>query len=162
MLPRKHSHPILLQLSKSTLAVFAFIFPPYMIWNSFTSVTPIHSLAEIVVTIFLSLFMMIPVLVSAYFRQDIWIDEEGLLVEFLWKKVTVKWEEIVEVKPAWGFLGQESQRPVIVLVHGLTPFHRAFGIIYAFSTKPGFVIHPLIRDFQIIKENLRSHVRNKE
>jgi hypothetical protein len=159
MLPRQHSHPRYIQLSKNILAVFAFVVPPYVIWISFASVTPIHSLAEIVVTIFMSLFVMSSILVSAYFWQDIWVDEEGLLIEFLWKKVRVKWEEIIEVKPAWGFLGQESKRPVVVLVHGLTPFHRAFGIIYAFSTKPGFVIHPSIRDFQIIKENIRSHVK---
>ena len=161
MLPRKHSRPILLQLSKNILAVFAFVFPPYMIWNSFTSLTPIHSLAEIVVTIFLSLFMMIPILGSAYFWQDIWVDEEGLLIEFLWKKVRVKWDEIIEVKLAWGFLGPESKRPVIVLVHGLTPFHRTFGIIYAFSTKPGFVIHPSISDFQILKETIQSQIQNR-
>ncbi len=159
MLPRKHSHPKLLQLSKYALAVFAFAFSPYTIWNSFTSAVPIHTLTEIVVTIIMSLFMMIPFLVSAYFWQDIWIDEAGLLVEFLWKKIRVRWVDLIEVKPAWGFIGQESKRPVIVLVNGLTPFHRAFGIIYAFSTKPGFVIHPSIRDFQIIKENIRSHMK---
>jgi len=159
LLPRKHSHPILLQLSKNILAVLAFVVPPYMIWISFAGVTPIHSLAEIVVTIFLSLFMMIPILGSAYFWQDIWVDEEGLLIEFLWKKIRVKWDEIIEVKLAWGFLGQESKRPVIVLVHGLTPFHRTFGIIYAFSTKPGFVIHPSISDFQTLTENIRNHIK---
>jgi hypothetical protein len=158
---RRYSHPLYIQWCKNILAVLAFLFPPYMIWNSFTSVIPIHTLTEIVVTIFISLFMMIPLLVSAYFWQDIWVNEEGLLIEFLWKKVRVKWDDIIEVKLAWGFLGQESKRPVIVLVHGLTPFHRTFGIIYAFSTKPGFVIHPSISDFQILKETIQSQIRNR-
>jgi hypothetical protein len=155
----KHSHPIYMQCSKNILAILAFIFPPCMIWISFTSVTPIHTLTEIVVTIIMSLFMMIPLLGSAYFWQDIWVDEEGLLIEFLWKKIRVKWEEIIEVKPAWGFLGPEKNRPLIVLVNGLTPFHRSFGVIYGLSTKSGFVIFSSISDFQMLKETIQSHIK---
>lgn len=159
MLPRQHSHPIYIQWCKNILAVLAFAFPPYMILTSFTSITPIITLTEILVNIIMSFFMMIPILVSAYFWQDIWIDEEGLLIEFLWRKIRVQWVDIIEAKPAWGFLGQENKRPLIVLVNGLTPFHRAFGIIYAFSTKPGFVIFSSIRDFKILKENIQSHIK---
>lgn len=159
MLPRKHSHPIYIQWCKNILAVLAFAFPPYMILNTFTSVIPINSLTEIVVTINLSFFMTIPLLVSAYFWQDIWIDEEGLLVEFLWRKIRVQYVDVLEAKPAWGFLGQANKRPLIVLVNGLTSFHRAFGIIYTFSTKPGFVISPSTSDFQMLKKKIRSHIK---
>jgi hypothetical protein len=156
---RRYSHPLYIQWCKNILAVLAFLFPHYMIWNSFTSVIPIHTLTEIVVTIFISLFMMIPLLISAYFWQDIWVDEEGLLIEFLCKKLRVKWEEIIEVKPAWGFLGQKNKRPLIILVKGLTPFHRTFGVIYGLSIKPGFVIFSSVNDFQILKENTQNHIK---
>lgn len=107
----------------------------------------------------LAFFLMIALLVTAYFFQDIWLDEEGLLVEFLWKKVRVKWEEIIDVKPAWGFLGQKNKRPMIVMVNGLTPFHRAYGVVYGLSIKPGFVIFSSISDFQVLKETIQSHIK---
>ncbi|MBI5965424.1 MAG: hypothetical protein HY863_18260 [Chloroflexi bacterium] len=162
MAPRHHSHPRYMQWFKSILAVLALAFPPYMIWNSFTSVVPISSLMEIIVTVILSFFMMVSLLVTAYFFQDIWMDEEGLQIEFLWKKVRVRWIDMIEAKPAWGFLGQEEKCPLIVLVKGLTLFHRVFGIIYGISIKPGFVIFPSISDFQKLKVNIQDHINNKK
>ena len=154
---RLYSHPIFFQWYKKFVAVLAFVFPPYMIWNSFMGVAPIHSLTEIVVTIFLSLFMMIPILVSAYFWQDIWVDEEGLLVEFLWKKIRVRWIDIIETETAWGFLGRKENRSWVVMVNGLTPFHRMFGVLYGLSLQPAFVIDSSIRDFQALKDIIRKH-----
>ena len=157
LIQRRYSHPTYIRLSKNILATLAFVYPPYMIWNSFTSSTPIHTLAEAISTIILSLFMTTPILVSAYFWQDIWIEEEGLAIEFLWYRIRVKWEEIIEVKPAWGFLGQKEKRPLIVLVKRLTHFHLAFGILYGLSINPGFIIFPSINEFQNIKESIQNH-----
>ena len=150
---RLHSHPKYLQWFKSGLAIFAFVYPAYLLLTSTSSFALIR-----IIEVFLAIFIMIIMLVTAYFFQDIWVDEEGLQIEFLWKKIRVKWEEIIEVKPAWGFLGSKKNRPLIVLVNGLTPFHRAFGVIYGLSTKPGFVIFSSINDFQILKENIQNHL----
>ena len=87
------------------------------------------------------------------------MDGEGLEIEFLWRKVRVRWLDIIEIKAVWGSLGQEKNRPLIVLVNGLTPFHRIFGVLYGLSIKPGFVIFPSISDFRELKETIQHHVR---
>jgi hypothetical protein len=160
MATQKYSHLKITQWTKIFLAIAAFVFPLELIWNSFTSVKPIHGLTEIVITITLSLFMMVPILVGAYFYQDIWVDEDGILVEFLWKKVRVKWEDIIEIKLAWGFwLAPKESRPVIVLVNRLTPFHCVFGVLYGWSIRPGFIIFPTISDFQSLKKTIESRAK---
>ena len=158
MPPRKHSHPIYIRWCKTMLTILAFAFPPYMFWISLTGVNPTNSFTEIVVSLMFSLFMMIPFLVSAYFWQDVWIDDEGLLIEFLWRKFRIRWSDMIEVKLAWGFLGQEKNRHLIILVNGLTFFHRAFGMLYGLSIEPGFVIASSINDFQVLKDMIRKHI----
>jgi hypothetical protein len=102
---------------------------------------------------------MVPILVAAYFFQDVWVDEEGLLIEFLWRRFKVRWVDVIEAKSAWGFVGSENNRPLIVLVNRLTPFHRVFGVLYGWSIRTGFVIFPTISDFQSIKQTIESHVK---
>ena len=143
-----------MQWFKSILAILAFMYPAYLLLTSTSNYAFIR-----IMEVMLAFFLMIALLVTAYFFQDIWLDEEGLLVEFLWKKVRVKWEEIIDVKPAWGFLGQKNKRPMIVMVNGLTPFHRAYGVVYGLSIKPGFVIFSSISDFQVLKETIQSHIK---
>lgn len=154
MTPRHHAHPRYMQWFKSILAILAFMYPAYLLLTSTSNYAFIR-----IMEVMLAFFLMIALLVTAYFFQDIWLDEEGLLVEFLWKKVRVKWEEIIDVKPAWGFLGQKNKRPMIVMVNGLTPFHRAYGVVYGLSIKPGFVIFSSISDFQVLKETIQSHIK---
>lgn len=156
MTPQHHFHPQYMQWFKSILAILAFVYPAYLLLTS----TSNYALVRIV-EVFLAVFMMIVFLITAYFFQNIWADEEGLQIEFLWRKIRVRWADIAELKPAWGFLGQKNKRPLIVLVNRLTPFHRAFGVIYGLSIKPGFVIFSSISDFQVLKENIQNHIQKK-
>ena len=143
-----------MQWFKNILAILAFVYPAYLLLTSSSNLSLIR-----IIEIIIAFFMMISMLVTAYFFQDIWLDEEGLQIEFLWRKTRVRWADTRKMKTAWGFLGSEKNRPLIVLVNRLTPFQRAFGIIYAFSTKPGFVMFPSISDFQILNENIQSHIK---
>ena len=151
---RQHSHPKYIQLFKNSFAILTFVYPAYRLLTSITNYASIR-----IVEIFLALFTMIVMLVTAYFFQDIWADEEGLQIEFLWRKYRLLWEDIIEVKYAGGlWLAPEEKRPLVVLVNGLTPFHHVFGFIYASSAKPGFVVFPSISDFQALKDNIRKHI----
>ena len=145
-----------MQWTKRILAILAFVYPAYLLLTSTSNNALIR-----VVEVFLALFTMAVLLITAYFFQNIWVDEEGLQIEFLWRKIGVRWADIADIKPAWGFLGQKDKRPVIVLVNGLTPFHRTFGVIYGLSIKPGFVIFPSINDFQILKEQIQNHFQKQ-
>ncbi len=161
MLPRHYSQPKYIQWTKNILVILAFGYPVYILLKSILGVTPIKALMEISLNIIMSFFMMMIILVGAhYFWQDIWVDEEGLQIEFLWRKIRVRWVDLIETKAVLGsWLAPEKNRPLIVLVNGLTPFHRIFGVLYGLSIKPGFVIYPSISDFQILKETIQLHAR---
>ena len=154
MTMEKHSHPKYIQLFKNIFAMLAFVYPAFQLLTSTSNYALIR-----IIEVFLALFMMMVLLVTAYFFQDIWVDVESLQIEFLWRKYRVLWEDIIEIKYAGGlWLAPEKKRPLVVLVNGLTPFHRVFGFIYAFSAKPGFVIFPSISDFQALTNNIRKHI----
>ena len=161
MISRQYSHPKYIRWFKNIFVILAFVFPAYWILNSISRFTPNNFWAVIVDDIVFSPLIFIVLLTSTYyFGQDVLVDEEGLQIEFLWKKMRVRWVDIIETKATFGSLfASEKNCPLIILVNGLTPFHRIFGVLYGLSIKPGFVIFPSISDFQGLKENIQSHIK---
>ncbi|SRR5258706_3714216 len=153
MLPQKHSQPKYIEWCKNILVVFAFAFPVYIV------LTTMHRVE--LIDIIMLFFMPIPILIGAYFfSQDVWTDEEGLFIELLWRKIRVPWVDIIEIKSAWGFWHAPGKNHIlIVLVNGLTPFHRLFGVLYGWSLKPGFIIYPTIRNYEELKSNIENHIK---
>ncbi len=158
MKPRDHLHPKYIRWFRYLFSVFAFGFPIWMLVAALPGLYPNKALSPIQI-LFLAPTSTIFILVAAYFYQDVSVDDDGLLIGFLWKKLRVKWSDVVEVKPIWIYrFAPEEIRPVVVILKGLTPFHRVFGVLYALSLQPAFVITPSISGFQILKDNIRKHI----
>ena len=159
MAPRQHSHPKHIQLFKNIFAILAFLYPAYMLLTLIPGIAPNSGLKGISVVI-VAFFSMIFILVAAYFFQDILVDEEGLLIEFLWQKVRVRWSDVEEIKSNVFGSGW------IVVVNKLTPFHRIFGLIYGFTIKPAFVVAWTLIDRidrEVLQKDIRSHIdENRE
>jgi hypothetical protein len=68
---------------------------------------------------------------------DIEVDENGLLVGFLWRKLRVLWGDVVDVKP---FGPKFFHCWVIITNNKLTFFHRLYGMYSLKSFKPGFFV----------------------
>jgi len=163
MTSRQHSHPKHIRWFKNIIVILAFVYPVYFFLKSIYGINP-NSLTEISVNIIIAFFMMVTFLVGPYyFGQDVLVDEEGLQIEFLWKKMRVQWTDIIETKTTFGsWFAPEKNRPLIILVNGLTPFHRIFGVLYGLSIKPGFVIFPSISDFEILINEIKKNIpKNK-
>jgi hypothetical protein len=105
-------------------------------------------------------FFLFVILISAYFFSDITVVADGLLVEFLWLKLHVKWDQLIKTKPILGMniLGLSKRKVVVLLVHGLTPFHRTYGLLYGFSIYPAVVIHPAISDYDLLMQQISLHL----
>lgn len=70
--------------------------------------------------------------------SDIGVDEEGILVEFLWTYLRISWSDIVEVKLA----GSRKYGVIVVTTNNrLTLIHRLYSLFTAYSLQPGFYIH---------------------
>lgn len=153
-MPRKYSHSKLTQLSKYFFVIFAFLYLASHLLLLIFSIDTNTALNGILI-ITRAIFTMMCCLITAYFFQDIWVDEEGLLVEFLWRKIRVKWNDIEKMKksPLAGIM--------VVSVKTLTPFHRIFGILYGFSNKPAFIISPSINDYEDLRKDIENHIKKK-
>ncbi len=69
------------------------------------------------------------------FYPTIWTNADGITISFLWKRIQIPWDDILEVKttfPSWT--GQ------IVLARRITRFHYVYGWQWAHSRFPGFLI----------------------
>jgi hypothetical protein len=162
MKPRDHIHPISFRWFKYIFSFFAFGFPLWMLVAAFPGVYPNKAISAIEL-LCLAPICTVLLLVAAYFYQDVSVDDDGLLIEFLWKKFKVKWADIIEIKPIWVFRHfPEKLRPAVVIVNGLTPIHRVLGVLYGLSIQPGFVIYSSISDFQVLKDNIRKHINARK
>lgn len=88
----------------------------------------------------------------------IWAGDEGLVLSyFVFWRVRVPWDEIVDMKPI-----PFRSRDVLVRARRVTPFHRLFGLRYWLSLMPSFVIARDIEDRdELIREiTKRIHVRH--
>ena len=147
-----------LQWIKVGHVVFAFFSPMWLVLSLFPNVISKGNLSALGGLGFTLLHLTV-FLLAAYYYQDIYVDDHGLMIEFLWTKIRVHWEDIIEVKYVWGlrFL-REEKRPLVVVVKSLTPFHRVFGVLYALSLKPAFIIDVTIDDFQSLKKNIQKRI----
>ena len=71
---------------------------------------------------------------------DLEVSDNGIYIEFLWKKIHVPWSSIITIKS----IGLGFVRIDVVLVdHScLTIFHRIYSLFTVVSIRPGFHIHP--------------------
>jgi hypothetical protein len=150
MKSREHLHPKYIRWFRYLFLVFTFGFPIWMLVAVLPGVYPNKALSTIQL-LCLAPMTTIFLLVAVYYYQDVSIDDDGLLIEFLWKRLRINWADVIEVKPVWVYsFAPEKIRPVVVIVNGLTPFHRVLGVLYGLSIKQSCVITQSISDFQML------------
>lgn len=160
----KHTHPMYFKWFKYLFAVSAFLMPLYFLYSIFSKypITDIFSLPSILPLLITLTFQPIFILIAAYYFQDITLTNEGLLVEFLWKELSVPWDKLIEIKPSYiSWMAPQNAKTYIVLTTALTLFHRCFGLLYGSSVKPAFIIYPAISDYQNLVETIKNHVRKR-
>ncbi len=110
------------------------------------------------VVILQAAFIGTVLILTANYFCEITVDENGLWVSFLWQRIHVQWQNIIEIKPAIFNFGAGSQSWV-VLTRTLPPFHRLYGLLYGLSWLPSFVIAPLITDSEDLVQRIREHIQ---
>ncbi|MBI5353579.1 MAG: hypothetical protein HZB50_13135 [Chloroflexi bacterium] len=156
---RQHHNSRFVRLFKHAFAVFAFGLPIFFIANFSTErFRYFFSSIENIILFLTITFIPIPcILLAAYFYTDLEVERDGLLIDFLWYKLTIPWDKIVQIKPLFG-IRNENVAAYVVIVDGLTPFHRLYGLLYGFSVNPAFVLGRTVNDFQILKNDIERHV----
>jgi len=98
----------------------------------------------------------------AQLMSDISINEHGLRTTFLFKKLVVNWEDIVEIKPSKPFGLRAGRKASIVITrNGLTFFHRIYGIVYGQTNQPAFLIWSNISDYDVLMKDIKKNWRKK-
>jgi hypothetical protein len=94
--------------------------------------------------------------VANYF-PTILSDEEGVQVKFLWRYYRVPWQDVVDLEPMRPF--RRSKFLWIVITRSLTPFHRFYGLTYAWTFRPGFTFTHDIGDYDRLLWRIKLHLR---
>jgi hypothetical protein len=89
---------------------------------------------------------------------DIGIDDEGILVEFIWGYLRVLWSDITSIK----HVGSNKFGVWLITTNNrLTFLHRVYSLWTSFSFEPGFIIHtqsaPYREALKVIQKYRNSH-----
>lgn len=153
---RQHHNHQLVRLFKNAFTIFAFIpsiFISVLLIKWFMN--PAFSIDNLLPLVFILIISPICILLAAYFYTDLEVDENGLLVEFLWKKLRISWSRVIQIKPLFG-IRTRKLGIYVVFVEGLTPFHLFYGLIYGFSLRPAFILWSTVNDFGVLKMILKN------
>ena len=89
--------------------------------------------------------------------SDIGVSDNGILVQFLWQYILVRWDEIVDVHEHRGLFFVLY----IVRTTRLTFFHKLYGLLYTLSASPALVISEKIRGCDELISEIRRHTIKK-
>jgi hypothetical protein len=97
----------------------------------------------------------------AHFYSGIITDDEGLLVQFCFWHLRVRWDDVINMQLTTKDLLMNtiaySSAHYVVETRALTPFHRFYGL-YLSSFQPSFIFHSSISGL----DDLRSSIKNKK
>ena len=102
------------------------------------------------------LLTLIPFMTSNHYA-DIITDEDFIYVQFLWTHLPIKWEDLISIEPSPYNL---PRRPAawVVKTKKFTLFHRLYGVIFALSLQPCFMLNRGISDFDQLIERIKTHL----
>ncbi len=117
------------------------------------SQTPI-SFGDIINQVLISGCAGVGLLLMGNFFPELVSDGSGLHLSFLWKRLSIDWDDILEAKPLFQI---PNMKGIIVLrTRSLTPFHRLYGLIYSFSLHPSIIIFGNISHFAELNQRIQA------
>jgi len=131
--------PPQIQFAKIICKIF-FVLMPFLLILMVIENRPedYSSYSEYVIAFFMPPLFMMACTFFAGSWPDIGIDDDGILVEFLWVYLRVSWKDLIEIK----HIGSRTFGVWLITTNNrLTFFHRFFGLWTTFSWKPGFHLH---------------------
>src|SRR5687768_13906076 len=154
---KRFTYPLIVQWSRQIIIFTAILpvilIPLLLISNDFKSVS------EFTAAIVSPLFMTLSSVLYQGAWADLETDDEGIYIQFLWKKLYVPWDNLVDVKD----FGVSLARTTIVLVNKnrLTWFHRIYSVFTVGSFLPGFHIYPQLTHSKELLHIINRHIANK-
>ena len=86
-------------------------------------------------------------------NYSLFLTEDGLLIEFYWSHLILRWEDILQVKEA----GKVGFKTWVVVARRLSPLHRLYGLLYLRRLRPAFVIFSNLEDHQMLIHEIERH-----
>ncbi len=159
MVPQTYRPHVFMKWFSLAFNVLGFVAPPFLIvrfaGRTSQANATISGVAWIVV-IGMALLTGIILILTANYFCEITLVNKGISISFLWRRLFVPWEQVVEVKSTpYHFFG--TGQSWIVLTQALTPFHRLYGLIYGFSPLPGFVFDQSIDGHRELLSRISEH-----
>jgi hypothetical protein len=145
----KFRYPFLIRLFTIAATISAFLTPIYIIGNFVLQYSAKNVLVEqtiLLATLYKALAYCVALVFFANAYPEITVDKNGLYVHFLWYRLPLTWQDIIEVKPY--FFSLPNRPSWVVRTRKLTPFHRLYGLLYSFTFLPSFFIFSTIENYE--------------
>lgn len=98
----------------------------------------------------------------SYLFPEISANDDGIQTTFFLKKLTVNWEDIVEIYSSKPFGLRVGERASIIVTRNkLTFFHRIYGIIYGQTHQPSLLIWSSINDYASLINKIKKNRKKR-
>jgi hypothetical protein len=151
-------YPFFLRWFTFVFNLLAFAMPVYLVsrllFKTSNQNTPLLP-AVLLAIFFNAVFLGVVLILTANFFPEITANKNGLQVQFLWLRLPLLWQDIIEIKPSFFNL---PSRPTswVVRTQKLTAFHRLYGLLYSFTFLPCFIIRYEIENREALIEMINK------
>ena len=164
MKPILHSYGKWMRYFTSLFNILSFCTPPSMtvyilVQLSSSNHEPVVWGLLIPLLCIIWLLAPVAILLGGNFYTEILSDQDGLHIKFLWKQIVIPWGEIIEQKPM--FRSRWVRKFWVIKTRSLTPFHRLYGLLYAFSLAPSIVYSDQISNYAELNRRIRANLRKE-
>ena len=134
---------------------------PFIILFTIISSIDTYSTEDIIQAVLLCLIYWVFTFVAANFRIHIESGLDGLSIYYLWRKISIPWEDVVDLKPLLNLKSLKNKHYVIRTT-SITPAHRLIGLFYSFSLSPSIYYNIGISDHDELTSRIRSKIDSRK
>ena len=99
----------------------------------------------------------------SYLTTDIEVEDGGLRIKFLFKKLFIKWNDIDEFRLGRVFgVHMIKKASIVVTKNALTPLHRLYGLMYGNTRRPTLLIWSYIGNYDELVATIKKNLKNRK
>lgn len=160
MQPIHHKYPWYVELQTIILNFLGILFPLFIFFYPLIHAIANHipiTFGAISWQLFFAVFSSGIFLLRSGFYAEIESDKDGLQIVFLWRRLFVPWDDIIEIKPLFNI--NFLKNVWVIRTRSLPIFHRLYGLLYSFSLHPSVVVSKGISNYEELLHRIQVNVK---
>ena len=133
----------------------SFVYPVLFLLSLF-SPSENYSFFEFFQSLFFVFLYWSIFFIAGNFFLPIDSEQDGLVIKYLWIKIPLPWESIIDMRPLLNISVIKSLH--VIRTKRFTPAHRLLGLLYSFTLSPCICVHSSISNHAELAKRVKSRI----